>query len=205
MVYTTYQQQRILYYAGTKTACLFIYYNAEFSVNFFGYFKEKGMKSTTIVKILKEEKIKVTTSGVCRLLQKYRETGSIARLPGSGRPTKITPEVLQIVETQMQLDDETTAVQLQKILADSGHPLSLKTILSSRHKLGWTFRGSAYCQIIREENKAKRLEWTQEHLNEALNNDFEDVLWTDECSVMLECHRRFCCRKQGMQAKPKPR
>ena len=164
-----------------------------------------GKKSTTIVKLLKKEGLTVTASGICRLIRKYKETGSIARLPGSGRPTKITTEVLRIVEAQMQLDDETTAVQLQKILVDSGHPLSLKTILSSRHKIGWTFRGSAYCQLIREVNKAKRLEWAQKHLQEALNNDFKDVLWTDECSVMLECHRRFCCRKQGVQPRPKPR
>ena len=80
---------------------------------------------------------------------------------GSDRPTKITADILHIVEAQMQLDDETTAVQPQKILVDEGHPLSLKTILASRTKLGWTFRGSAYCQLIRYVNKAKRLAWAQ--------------------------------------------
>lgn len=72
--------------------------------------------------------------------------GTIACHPGSGRPRKITTEVLQIVEAQMQRDDETTAIQLQKILVDSGHHLCLQTILNSCEKLGWTFRGSAYCQ-----------------------------------------------------------
>lgn len=95
----------------------------------------------------------MTVSSVCRLLKKYKNTGSVARLPGSGRPTKITRAVLRIVEEQMLLDDETTAVQLQKILADKGHPLCLQTILNSREKFGWTFRGSAYCQVIRHENK----------------------------------------------------
>lgn len=79
--------------------------------------------------------------------------GTIARRMGSGRRTKITPEVLKIVEEQMKKDDETTAVQLQKILVDKGHALSLKTILTSRLKLGWTFRGSAHCQVIRDANK----------------------------------------------------
>lgn len=98
----------------------------------------------------------------------------------------------------MQFDDETTATQLQKILADNGHSLSLITILKSRGKLGWTFRGSAYCQIIREENKARRLEWEKENEKAILNNEITDVVWTDECSVQLESHRRFCCRKRGM-------
>lgn len=112
---------------------------------------------------------------------------------------------MRIVEEEMQRDDETTAVQLQKILVDKGNPLSLNTILRSREKLGWTFRGSAYCQLIREANKLKRLEWAESHLQEACNNLFEDVLWTDESSIMLESHRRFCCRKKGAPPKPKPR
>ena len=95
---------------------------------------------------------------------------------------KISLRVLHIVEAQMQLDDKTTAVQLEKILADQGHKLSLKSILRSRSKLGWTFHGSAYCQLIREQNKAKRLEWAIEN-NAALNGEFTDVVWTDECSV----------------------
>ena len=36
-------------------------------------------------------------------------------------------------------------------------------------------------------------------------DDFEDVLWTDECSVQMESHRRFCCRKIGEAPKPKAR
>uniref|UniRef100_A0A1X7SNV9 Transposase Tc1-like domain-containing protein n=1 Tax=Amphimedon queenslandica TaxID=400682 RepID=A0A1X7SNV9_AMPQE len=155
---------------------------------------------------MKDEGLKVKVSAVCRLLRKYRETGNIARKLGSGCPTKITPDVLRIVENQMQLDDEITAIQLQRILADNGHPLTLMTILRSREKLGWTFRGSAYCQLIREVNKGNRLHWAQEHVQEACSDGgFLNVLWTDECSVMLECHRRFCCRKQGTPARPKPR
>ncbi len=97
----------------------------------------------------------------------------------------------------MQTDDETTAVQLQQVLSSKGHPLSLKTILTSRDKLGWTFRGSAYCQIIRAANKLKRFQWAEDHKDDAANNRFEDVLWTDESSKMLECHRRFWCRKRS--------
>ena len=85
----------------------------------------------------------------------------------------------------MEKDDETTAVQLQQILESDGHPLSLRTILRSRTRLGWTFRGSAYCQLIRQSNKVKRLEWAREHLDEALEDGFQRVVW-------METHRRFC-------------
>ena len=101
----------------------------------------------------------------------------------------------------MRADDETTAVQLHKILAHKGHPLSLHTILRCRTELRWTFRGSAYCQLIRTVNKVKRLQWATEHQDE----DFSDVLWTDEASIQLQTHRRFCCRKRGEPPKNKPR
>lgn len=123
------------------------------------------------------------------------------RMPGSGRPTKITEEVKNIVEEQMRHDDETTATQLHKLLANKGHPMSLRTILRCRSQLGWTFRGSAYCQLIRHANKIKRLQWARKYQQD----DFADVIWTDECSVQLETHRRFCCRKKNEPPKNKPR
>ena len=159
MVYSGYKQQRILYHYST------------------------GKRSDSIVNVLREEGIQVSKTGVVKFLNIFKETGSISRLPGSGRPTKITTAILSIVERQMTIDDETTAVQLQQILADSGHLLSLKTILRSRTKLGWTFRGSAYCQLIRDSNKAKRLEWAGQHLESAVTDGFTDVVWTDECSI----------------------
>lgn len=114
-------------------------------------------------------------------------------------------DMLRIVENQMQADDETTAVLRQKILVNEEYPLSMKTILASCEKLGWTFRGSACCQIIHQQNKHKRLQWARAHLEMALSNQFEDVLWTDELSITLKCHWRFSCQKMGTPAKPKPR
>uniref|UniRef100_A0A1X7UDF4 Tc1-like transposase DDE domain-containing protein n=1 Tax=Amphimedon queenslandica TaxID=400682 RepID=A0A1X7UDF4_AMPQE len=43
-------------------------------------------------------------------------------------------------------------------------------MLTTRQKLGWTFRGGAYCQIIRVENKSKRLQRARDNLNEYESN-----------------------------------
>lgn len=104
----------------------------------------------------------------------------------------------------MYLDDETTAYQLHAILNERGYSISKNTILRCRKSLGWTFRGSAYCQLIRNENKQKRLQWAQQYLTETATG-FEDVIWTDETSVQLESHRRFAFQKQGERPKNKPR
>ena len=98
-------------------------------------------------------------------------------------------------------NDETTALQLFHVLKSKGHALSLRMILRCRTVLGWTFRGSSYCQLIRQQNKAKWLDWARQHLGES----FEDVMWTDECTYQLETNRRFCCRKKGEPVKNKPR
>ena len=89
----------------------------------------------------------------------FKETGFIARRSGSSRPAKITDEMKAIVERQAEHDDETTVKQLQATLAAKDLLASHSTVLRCRKTLRWTFHGSAYCQIIRDINKAKQLEW----------------------------------------------
>ena len=60
--------------------------------------------------------------------------------------------------------------------------------------MGWTFRGSAYCQLIRAGNKQKRLDWAKKYLDE-VGDGFNNVVWTDESSIQLETHKskpRYC-------------
>ena len=160
-----------------------------------------GLRPYNIAKVLEEEGIKVSRFGVHKFLVTYRETGSVQRRSGSGRLSKVTMQVKELVEEQMQKDDETTAYQLHHLLVENGIEISLKTVLRCCTTLGWTFRGSAYCQLIRDANKVKRLQWSEEHKDD----NFDDVIWTDEATVQLETHRRFCCRKIGQAPKPKPR
>ena len=84
MVYSTYIQQRIL------------------------YFHFQGLRPYAITEALRHEEIATTKQGVRNLVKKYLLSGSILQRPGSGRPTKITMNIKRIVDSQMQLDDETT-------------------------------------------------------------------------------------------------
>ena len=174
MVYSNYKKQRILYYHSL------------------------GMRAPSIAERLREKRLPCTRVGIAKFLRRFTESGSLSRWAGSGRPSKVTAEIREIVEEQMQRDDETTAHQLRCLLRQRGHNISIRTILRCRTSLGWTFRGSVYCQLIREE---KRLEWAHDNLGD----DFTDVIFTDECTVKSETHRRFCCRKHGQTPKPKPK
>ena len=46
-------------------------------------FSDLGYKSTTIVELVRKEGLNVKVSAVCRLLKKYKETGTISRRPGN--------------------------------------------------------------------------------------------------------------------------
>ena len=85
MVYLTYKKQRILYWFN---------------------------QGPSIAKALEEERLSCSKCGIPQFLKVYQSTGSIARQPGSGRPSKITTEIKHIVEEQMRWDDETTATSL---------------------------------------------------------------------------------------------
>ena len=54
------------------------------------YLSREGRKPPTIAKILKEEGMSASRKGIANFLKRYEETGTIARLPGSGRPSKVT-------------------------------------------------------------------------------------------------------------------
>ena len=147
-----------------------------------------------------EDQIRVSKHGVRRFLKRFGVYGTIARKPGSGLPPNLSPAVQKLIEDTMRAEDETTATQLQSLLATRSIYVSLATIIRNRSMLGWTYRGSAYCQLIRNANKI-RLQWAQTYLHD----NFEDVIWSDETTVQLENHRRFCYRKEGERPRPKPR
>ena len=104
------------------------------------YHCNKGFKPYTIVKLLLEEEgITVSRFGVAKFLKVYHDTGTTARRPGSGRLSKVTQHVKELVEQQMEKDGETTAYQLLSMLTDNGIEVSLRTILRCRTSLGGHF------------------------------------------------------------------
>ena len=45
------------------------------------------------------------------------------------------------------------------------------------------------------------MDWAIDHLLD----DFSNVIWTDETTVQLQTHKRFCYHKEGQKPRPKPR
>ena len=152
-----------------------------------------------------EKGIRVSVKSLYLLMAKYRETGSVL-----DRPRRVGSKILKdvhyrLIDQALADNDELTSRQLRTMLC-SKYPdlsMSISTVERARRELGWVVTTPKYCQLIREANRLKRLEWCQEMIN--TNEQFDDVVFTDESSVQLETHRKRCYRKKCTPRKLKPR
>ena len=129
----------------------------------------KGASVSEILIALNKDGVVTCRQTMWHIIQHLKSRGNIQPLPKSGRRTVLTNEVLNIIDISMQAaDDETTAKQLCTKLSDVGILISERTVLKGRHLLGWTSQGTAYCQLIQEQNKLKRFDWTKKTLVQAL-------------------------------------
>ena len=80
------------------------------------------------MELLRKEKLFASRQGVEKVLRHYQRSGTIGRSPGSGRLSRITEQIRQIVKVQMRLDDESIANQLHALLTSKGIDISLRTI-----------------------------------------------------------------------------
>lgn len=167
--------------------------------------KERGYTVKEIIKRLEQEEVNVSRTALFKLLRKYREHGCVADRPKAGLPRKLKEEQYLYIDNAMADNDELTARQLRTLLEDRWPEtkVSLTTIKRARRDLGWIATRPKYCQLIRDANKSKRLLWCKERLEE--KEQFEDVVWTDECSVQQDSHGRLCFRRVKQARKLKPR
>ena len=164
-------------------------------------FFEKGMCVKDIQKRLEEENVSVTRQTLYRLIRKFETRGMIADLPRRKRSRKITSEMLEIIDSELQQNDELTSQQLRSHLQERFPSLhvSLPTIKRARKAKGWVCTRPHYCQVVRDLNKRKRFLWCHH-----LKNTNENIVFTDECTVQLERHSRLCFRKQRQYRVLKP-
>ena len=124
----------------------------------------------------------------------------------SSTPKILQPEHLWFLDEALAENDELTARKLREMLEERWPEIkvSLSTIKRVRkHDLGWIRTRPKYCQLIRVANREKRLTWCQEMIES--NDNFDNVIWSDECSVQLDNHARLCFRKVRQPRKLKPR
>ena len=105
----------------------------------------------------------------------------------STRPRKkLKDEQYRFIDECMAEDDELTAAKMLSLLLEKFPTLnvSVSTVKRARMELGWTAKKTRYGALISESNQEKRVEWCKERI-ETGDMDFDDVLFTDKCTVQL--------------------
>ena len=167
--------------------------------------RSNGKGTSEIVRILAEDGVKISRWGVIKFLKRYKERQSFESAPKSGRPAEgVTAEVLNFIDSEMERNDEMTSPELtRKIYERFGLSFSREKVKRLRRKLGWVQTGAKYCQLIREPNRVKRLEFSEKCRRD--NEQFDNVIFTDECSVMLENHSKISFHRKWEQPRLKGR
>ncbi len=145
----------------------------------------KGFSAVKISKHLQNTHNPVSVYGVRKLVQKIKTHGHFQDLPRSGRRRKLDEQILIFIDKETDKNRELEAEALaNKIYERFSIRVCPRTVSIYRRDLGWVYENTRYCQFIRAVNKEKRLKWCLERI--AANETFEDFVFTDECTVMLE-------------------
>ena len=153
--------------------------------------KAKGYKVTEIRARLLEEGTKVSFVTLYKWFRTAKRIGSVASKPRIPSPKRMTQEQYEFIDDQMSLNDELSARQLRDVLLTKWpciKKISISTVKRARRHLGSTISWPKYCQLIRETNLERRLQWCQEQLqNSELLQDFVNLLKLDCCLLYNKC------------------
>ena len=159
---------------------------------------EEKATFTELERVLAREGILTTCQTIKATIDRWQKTGSVRDCPRSGPPRKVPEEHYRCIDDVMAENDELTASDLKSILwcrfgADEVL-YTVRTVARLRNNLGWAYTTDKHCQEIWDGNKAKRLEWCNKRMEG--KEAFDDVIFTDESTVQLECHLWKCFRKR---------
>ncbi|CAC5371052.1 unnamed protein product [Mytilus coruscus] len=146
-------------------------------------------------------------SGHREFYTRFRANGTLSDPPkAAGRRKTLQDRHLVFIDEKIHADREISAQELTRELNARFHiNISVATIKRARKSLGWTRSATQYCQMVRHQNKPKRLDYALRCL--ADNEQFDDVIFTDETTVKIQTTTGRSFRKEGepviKTAKPK--
>jgi transposase len=130
-------------------------------------------------------RFQTTRSTVQRVYNRFLETGSYSRRPGSGRPRKSTNRDDRFIINSSLRNRHSTAVQLRNELQHTRDVnISERTIRRRLNEANLFCRRPATGPELTREHRVARLQFAREHLHWT-ENDWGNVLFTDESRYCL--------------------
>ena len=168
----------------------------------------KAGHSISIHRELTRQGMTVSYDTVRYHVRRYRngETDEFAiENPDHGKELKVTNEDIRAITHALENDPSQSSRDIQRLLQARGTFVSLSTAKQVISISGFTFAQPRYCQMIRDANKLKRIEFAN-HLIDS-DDQLQDVIFTDETSVQLHNNVSVSYRKFNAARimKPKPK
>ena len=157
---------------------------------------QDGWRVFAIQSVLKKENVYVSWAAVKNVINQY-EIGNFRAVENTEKKEfsfkKLTNNDLKIIKNTFEKDFTTSAREVRRILEEHGTVISLATVKRVIYAAGYCASRPRYCQMIREPNKVKRVEFCQELIN--ADEKFDDVIFSDECSIQLHDNKIVAYRK----------
>lgn len=153
--------------------------------------RSKGKGHSEIVRLLAKDDVKVSQWSVIKFLQRYQERQSLENAPKKGRPSEVvTIEVKNFIYAEMERNDEMTSPLLaRRIYEEFGLRFSIPKVNN------WERNFAGFRPVPNTASWSEsRIEWTGWRLARSAYqtmNSFNDVIFTDECSVQMENHSKI--------------
>lgn len=125
----------------------------------------------------------VSRRAIRNVWERYQETGSVARRPGTGRVRATTAQEDRYIRLTARRERTITARHLQNRLRQStGTRVSDQTIRNRLHEDGQRSRARVIQLKLTRAHRAARLRFAREHADWTMDN-WRNVLFTDESKV----------------------
>ena len=140
----------------------------------------------------------VHQSTVRQIVYKWRKFSTIATLPRSSRPAKMTARAQRRMLNEVKKNSRVSAKDIQKSLEHANISVDDSTIRKSLNKNYVHGRTPRKETVLSKKNIAARLRFVKEHLNVS-QRYWQNILWTDETKVQLfgRNTQHYVWRKKG--------
>ena len=118
-----------------------------------------------------------------RWVKRQKRTGGVKRKKGSGRPKKLTTEVLSVINRSLKSKSTGSTRRTQRRLESQGIRISQRTVCNARRLLGLRRVKEKKKPKLTRAHKAQRLEFANK---KRPTNYWKRVLFTDETVFLLE-------------------
>lgn len=107
----------------------------------------------------------------------------------------IKKEDIDFIKGSLSENPIQSARDIQTKLASNGTNISKSTTRRAISAAGFTNTAPRYCQMIRNPNKIKRVDFCKQLID--CDETFDDVIFSDESSIQLHGNKQTCYRQNG--------